>query len=394
MHSEALPSGSGSDGVIARVKHLALRDFRNLARVSIDVGPSGMVVVGDNGQGKSNLLEAIYYLHLLRSARGARDRDLVHFGAPAFHIAARCAAGAPYTISAAFELAGKRKKIAIDDVERTRLVDALGALPSVMLAPRDVALVAGSPSERRRYIDVVLALTSRRYLAALQHYRAALMRRNAALRESARHSRPASRVAVWEPALAEHGAHLWCERWHWIVAASGRFAELCKAIGERGESQMGYASSLSVADDARGDEEAVRGALGAALEAQRAHDLRRGVTHAGPHRDDIALVLEGRPYRLFASAGQQRTAAIALRLLEAETLRDRGGRVPIVLLDDPFAELDARRAGRILSLLSHAAIGQTILAVPRADDIPRELLGLDRWTIDQGVMSLTGAENA
>ena len=128
-------------------------------------------------------------------------------------------------------------------------------------------------------------------------------------------------------------------------------------------------------------------ALRAALAAKRALDLRRGVTHAGPHRDDVELTIGGRELRLFGSAGQQRTAAIALRMVESQTLRDRSGSLPVLLLDDPFAELDARRAHRILGLLDDAGMGQVVLAVPREVDIPPEFTRLTRREIRDGVLS-------
>ena len=123
-----------------------------------------------------------------------------------------------------------------------------------------------------------------------------------------------------------------------------------------------------------------------ALEETRPLDLRRGLTHAGPHRDDLALTLEGRELRIFGSAGQQRTAAIALRLLEGETLNERLGARPLLLLDDPFAELDARRSARIRELLAARGMGQTLLAVPRESDIPPALTQLARWRIAGGVV--------
>jgi DNA replication and repair protein RecF len=127
--------------------------------------------------------------------------------------------------------------------------------------------------------------------------------------------------------------------------------------------------------------------LARALEANRAADIRRGITTVGPHRDDLELTLDGRELRVFGSGGQQRTAAIALRMLEAATLRERFAADPVLLLDDPFAELDARRSSRILALLRDAGIGQAILAVPRASDIPAELTRLARWRIVGGVVS-------
>ncbi len=365
-----------------RLARLSVRDFRNLERVELELPPEGMVVVGENGHGKTNLLEAAYYLQLLRSARGARDVDLVRFGAPAFHVGADTAApDGGHGIGVGFERATKRKRVTLDGTEPPRLSDALGALPAVLCSPRDAALVSGSPGERRRYLDVTLALTSRPYLTALQSYRGALARRNAALREGARAIRDEARVAVWEPALAEHGARIWSARVAWVAQHQERFASVCEAIGERGAAVIRYQSAL---DASEGD---VAAALARALEAKRALDLKRGLTHAGPHRDDLELTLDGRDLRTFGSAGQHRTAAIALRVLEQETLRDRRDAAPLLLLDDPFAELDARRSARILELFAGEGAGQTILAVPREADIPAGLTRLARWRVQHGTLS-------
>lgn len=374
------------------LQSLELRDFRNLARISLEPPRDGLVVIGDNGHGKTNLLEAIYYLQLLRSSRGARDVDLVRFGTTGFHLGAGATAGSGRIreVGMGFERQGRRKRVRIDGAECPRLSDALGSVPSVMFSPRDVELVAGAPSERRRFLDVALALTSRRYLASLQAYRGALIRRNAALRDAARTGRGDARVGVWDAPLAEHGALLWRERVAWVRGTATRFAELCGAIGERGPVRMRYVSALEVGDATTPEQatlDDIAHALASAHEANRANDLRRGLTHGGPHRDDLALTLDGRDLRTFGSAGQQRTAAIALRMLEAETLRERGGSEPVLLLDDPFAELDAVRAGRILGLLAGAGLGQTVLTVPRASDIPPELSALERWRISDGVLA-------
>ena len=246
--------------------------------------------------------------------------------------------------------------------------------------------MAGAPSERRRYLDVVLALTSRPYLAALQAYRGALLRRNAALRDVARTGRGDARVAVWEPALAEHGAVLWTERRRWVGEHADAFAALAAAIGERAPVRVRYATALVVADDAGDDVAAVRAAITHGLEEKRPLDLKRMATHVGPHRDDLDFTLGGRELRTYGSGGQQRTAAIALRMLEAATLRDAIGGPPLFLLDDPFAELDARRAHRILDLLGEAGLGQAIIAVPRAGDIPAEFTALERATVRDGVV--------
>lgn len=364
-----------SDGQVW-LDRLSCRDFRNFERLDIEVPRGGLAVIGENGQGKTNFLESIYYLQVLRSVRGARDPDLVRFGAKGFHIGAQAVVDTGHRLSVGFETAGKRKKVTLDGNVASRLSDAFGSLPSVMFSPRDIQLVAGAPGERRRFLDLVLALSSRRYLTALQMYRAALSRRNASLREASRTGDEAS-VAVWEPALAEQGAFLLSERSQWIAERKGEFARLCAAIGEEGNSVISYHSAFAREPDPQD-------ALNEAFARQRRHDIRRAMTHSGPHRDDISLTLDGKDLRAFGSAGQQRTAAIALRMLESASLRESRGLAPLLLLDDPFSELDLRRSARILSLLQGTGLGQTILVVPRASDIPSELLGLDRRTIHAG----------
>lgn len=376
----------------AWLHHLRIRDFRNLAAVDITPPPEGLALVGDNGQGKTNFLEAIYYLQLLRSFRGARDQDLVRFGAPAFHLSSGVHGGREREISVGFERAGprqrppQRKRVKLGGVEAERLTDALGTFPAVIFSPHDGVLVSGAPSVRRRYIDVVLALTSRPYLAALQRYRTALGHRNAALRAGGLVANDA-RVTIWEAPLARQGALLWTERRAWIESHAARFATLCTAIGERGTPALAHVTTLA-ADASVLDRDAALGAAESAMleqfDRRRAGEVARGMTLVGPHRDDLMLTLDGRELRTYGSAGQQRTAAIALRLLEAATLRYHAGSEPVVLLDDPFAELDARRSGRILDLLNSEGRGQTMLAVPRATDIPPGLTRLERWRIEDG----------
>ena len=364
----------------ALLTRLTVRDFRNLARVDLAPPSEGFALVGENGQGKTNLLEAIHYSQLLRSFRGARDAELVRFDTAGFYVAAEIANAAHRTVSVGFERAGKRKRVLVDGDERQRLTEALGAFPAVLFSPRDAEIVAGAPGARRRFLDLMLALSSRPYLAALQRYRAALAQRSAAMRRpGVSGARQEQAVSVWEAPLAEYGAVLWRARREWALEHRARYVELCAALGERASADLSYTSSIGEPDDPLG-------ALRDARARNRAADIRRGLTHAGPHRDDLSLTLGGRDLRAFGSAGQQRTAAIALRLLESATRRAASGSEPVMLLDDPFAELDARRAARILELLVAHGSGQTMLAVPRADDIPSRLTRLARYRIAAGAV--------
>lgn len=381
---------------------LALRDFRNFESLDITLPDSGLAIVGENGHGKTNLLEAISYLGLFRSFRGARDADVIRFGAPAFNVRARLKAPASYgTVSVGFERATRKKRAMLDGVEQSRLSLAFGAVPSVCFAPADSVLVAGGPVERRRFLDVALSLSTAGYLPTLQKYRSALAQRNAALRTASKtssrnvSSATEANVSVWEPALAEFGGSLAAMRSAWCTQHAAQFGEMCQAIGERQNVALRYASAKidsETADTNATDSVAATDAADfshayrQAFDVQRANEIRRGVTLVGPHRDDLRIALGTRAMRNFGSAGQQRTAAIALRMLEFASVRESIGFPPMLLLDDPFAELDANRSARILVLLQELGVGQTVLTVPRDEDIPREFTRLERRTMSHGVL--------
>jgi DNA replication and repair protein RecF len=200
-------------------------------------------------------------------------------------------------------------------------------------------------------------------------------------------------AAVWEPPRAESGAIVRSERAAWVERWGASLGQLASAIGESGAVTVRYSagSHAPATDDIGG----YRDALAAALEQARSADVARRMTRVGPHRDDLVLAIDGKALPVFGSAGQHRTVAIALRLIEAITIRSACGAAPVLLLDDPFAELDDRRARAVLRLVSAeeaTSPGQVVLAVPRESDIPQELIGLERWRIVGGM--LTRAERA
>jgi DNA replication and repair protein RecF len=316
-------------------------------------------LVGDNGHGKTNLLEAIHYLVLFRSFRGAPDRDLVAFGSAGFHVAGAVenGSGSQRTVTAGFDARLAQKRVTVDAAPHARLSRAIGSLRAVLLSPDDRELVAGPPAVRRRFLDVLLALVEPGYLEALRQYRQALRQRNAALRRQR-----ATAATVFEPVLGEAGSRITAARQRWVASVGDRFAAHVAALGERAPVELAYRGSTDVIDYA----------------ATRDRDLARGSTLEGPHRDDLALSLAGRPLATFGSSGQQRTGGTALRLLEAWALEE-----PVLLMDDAFAELDAERRGRLAELVEGQ---QRVLAVPTDADLPGGAGDLPRWRIEQGAV--------
>jgi len=370
-----------------RLSGLVLRHFRNLGNQDLELPPQGVALIGDNAQGKSNFLEAIYYLETFRSFRGARDEQLVAFGEDVFRVAGTTTSGEPGRggggeVAAAFERKGKRKKVSIDGSEADRLGDALGRLAAVIFSPADIEIVSGGPKERRRFLDIVLSLNESGYVGALKEYRQILARRNASLREG----HPASVVMAWDPGLIRTGAQVIWARKGWVESGSATFGDYYVRVSNDARARMTYKSSVFLGGAATVEEvqDAFRQALVEACERER----RLGTTLVGPHRDDVHLQLEsdrdGLDLRDYGSGGQRRTAALALRLVEARTVRERRSEMPLILLDDVFAELDGGRSERVLELMEAEATGQVVLTAPKAANVRIRKDVLACWRIEAG----------
>jgi len=368
---------------------LHLRHFRNLAEQQLDLPAQGAAIVGENAQGKTNLLEAIYYLETFRSFRGTRDDRLVAFGQDVFRVVGRLegddgTGGGGVEVTAAFQIRGKKKKVTVDGQEPERLGDGLGRLAAVVFSPADVGLVSDGPGSRRRFLDIVLSLNVPGYLQQLQQFRQILGQRNAALKNG--HGRAA--IQVWEPGLIQSGAGVMAHRLSWVEQWQVAFTEYFQRVSGSQPGHMVYQPDVRL-DGARSSEE-ISVAYGQALEGARERELRLGTTVVGPQRDDLRLTVqedgEDRELREFGSGGQRRTAALALRLAEAATIRAARGQEPIVLMDDIFAELDPGRSERILALLEEEETGQVLLTVPKESDIRLRRESLPRWRIRQGLV--------
>lgn len=370
--------------------HLHLRNFRNFFEQRLEFPSQGVAIVADNGQGKTNLLEAIYYLEIFRSFRGAPDEQLVRFGADVFRAQGtlRDDAGDERVLAAAFELKRRRKKVTLGGAEPSRLGDAIGGVGAVIFSPADVTLVGGAPGERRRFLDIVLSLAEPGYLAALQRFRQVLFQRNALLRTGA----DPALVAAWNGGLAEWGSRVILARARWTADHAPSFARHYAEVSGGTSAVLEYLPSLREGWEGGdgGGAEAIATAYRAALDRSADRESRRGMTLVGPHRDDLRFILstgeDGRDLRTFGSGGQQRTAAIALRMTEAETVRRTRGRDGVLLLDDVFAELDPGRAARIFEWIEREERGQVILTAPKPTDFPLRGGTLERWTLREGVV--------
>ncbi len=335
-----------------------MRAFRNLVDADLELPPPGAVLVGRNGHGKTSFLEALLYPEVFRSFRGAKDRDLVRFGEAGFHVSVE----GDRAVAAGYDARTKEKRVSVDRLELARLVDGIGVVRGVVLSPSDVELVTGGARVRRGFVDVLLSLEARGYVEALAEFRRALRHRCRAT---------AADVADWEALLARSGAKVAAARRAWADRWAAKYGEHCRAIGETAPAELCYATrSTGSAEE-----------LAGALERSRERDVARGRTSGGPHRDDLRLLLGGRELRIYGSAGQWRTAAMALRRVEAESLGEA-----VLCLDDAFAALDAGRSARLGALVEGLAERgtQVFATVPRDGEMPEAVSRLPRWRIEEG----------
>ena len=365
---------------------LKLRLFRNLGDQELSFPPEGVAIIGANAQGKSNLLEAIYYLETFRSFRGARVEQLIAFGAEVFRVAGQVvstndAGDSTIEVAAAYEGSSGRRKVTIDGAEPERIGDAIGKLGAVIFSPADMDIVNGGPARRRRFMDVALSLNVEGYLVALQAFRHALAQRNAALRSG----QLEAAVRAWDEPLARSAATVMGARQRWVTEWRDAFRGYYEEVSGGGSATMTYVPKVSV-DDVNDD--AIYGACRNALDVRWAIDFRRKSTSAGPHRDELLFALVNGEseveVREFGSGGQRRTVALALRLVERDAIRKARDSAPLLLLDDAFAELDDARRERVLTLMGQDRFGQVIITAPKESDLPLQGEALPRWGIDQG----------
>jgi DNA replication and repair protein RecF len=368
------------------VSHLSLSDFRSWAALELEFGPGVTALVGANGQGKTNVVEAVGYAATLSSHRVATDAPLVRAGCARAVVRTRVERGGRSTLVELELNPGKANRARINRSPVPRAREVLGTLRTVLFAPEDLALVRGDPAERRRFLDDLLVASAPRYAGVRADYERVLKQRNALLK-SAFLARRAARAAgssgdmptldVWDSHLAAAGAELLGARLALVAALRPQVAEAYRAVSAgQGEAELAYRSSLGSSLDVESavarDREVLTGALLSELRRVRPQELERGTSLVGPHRDELALSLGGLPVRGYASHGEGWSFALALRLASYALLRADGGE-PVLVLDDVFAELDTGRRQRLAELVGSAE--QVLVTAAVAADVPESLSG-------------------
>lgn len=348
------------------VNHITLHDFRSYSEKSFALDPGVTLIVGPNGSGKTNILEALYVLATTKSFR-ARDESLVRQGADVLRVVVDSTDG---EYSFAYQKQPTiAKKVALDGAKKT-LRGHVGNLPVVLFEPGDLQLLAGPPSARRAYIDTILCQTDQEYLQALNEYKQALRQRNALLRD---HSFvPIDVLFAWNVQLAGPALILRQKRAEFITYLQSRLPELYASIaGKTHELDITYQPN----PDTNINDESI---MLEQFEQSAARDSAAGFTTIGPHRDDFAVIFDGHPIDARASRGEHRSVVLALKLAELEYQSEFARSRPLFMLDDVFSELDSYRRGFLLQ-----AIGdyQTIVTTTEADSLKDS----GYYTIDLGV---------
>jgi DNA replication and repair protein RecF len=384
------------------LRSLQLTNYRNFRRLALTLGDEPTIIQADNAQGKTNLLEAVELLATTKSSRAGTDRELIHWAvasstdevsaAEAFGRISGVVADARGETKAEVVLrlldgsddgAGPSvsKSFRLNGLPR-RALEFVGEINVVSFSPEDVALVAGPPAGRRRYLDVTNGQMSGRYLRALQRFNKVLTQRNQLLRQIREQGGQGQTLPVWEQELATNGAYIFQERARSINGLNAFADRWFRNLGGWGQQlEIGYRPALAepegvVLRNVPADNDAALGAIHSAfmqaLERGRQRDVAAGMSLIGPHRDDLCFLVDGIDLNTYGSRGQQRLAALSLKLAELDLLAARVGSRPILLLDDVLSELDAEKQSAVLRVA--AGEGQTLLTVTHSDAVDRTIL--------------------
>jgi DNA replication and repair protein RecF len=365
------------------VTHLSLADFRSYARAEVELGPGVSSFIGPNGQGKTNLVEAIGYLATLGSHRVSSDAPLVRMGAERAVVRAAVTEGDRRQLVELELNPGRANRARLNRSTQVRPRDVLGVVRTVLFAPEDLHLVKGDPGERRRFLDELVTARAPRLAGVRADYERVLKQRNTLLKSAAMARRHGGRgvdlstLDVWDEHLAGAGAELLGQRLTLVgmlrPLADKAYESLAPGGGPVGLEYRGVAAGAA-------SREELAGLLLGALREARAQEIERGITLVGPHRDDLSLRLGQLPAKGYASHGESWSLALSLRLASYELLKEEGPE-PVLVLDDVFAELDARRRERLAELVAPGEQVLVTAAVPQ--DVPAVLAGA-RFAVAEG----------
>ncbi|WP_329069784.1 DNA replication/repair protein RecF [Amycolatopsis sp. NBC_01480] len=369
------------------LRHLQVTDFRSWPQADLALEPGPVVLVGQNGRGKTNLLEAIGYVATLGSHRVATDAPLIRHGCERALVRV-AVVNEDRELTVELEItAGRANRARVNRGAVGRPRDVLGILRTVLFSPEDLALVRGDPSERRRFMDELLVLRAPRYAGVRADYEKVLKQRNALLKTAGKRRTgredpyALSTLDVWDDHLSVAGAALLAARLNLIADLGPYAAEAYMGVApDSRPAKIAYKSSLGealppsygVAGGERADAEVLRELLLKALSDVRKNELERGISLVGPHRDELDLILGDLPAKGYASHGESWSFALALRLGSYELLRGEAGE-PVLLLDDVFAELDRKRRARLAEVAAGAE--QVLITAAVDEDVPTELAG-------------------
>lgn len=364
-----------------KLRRLALANFKNISEATLEFSPKINCFLGDNGMGKSNLLDAIYFLGLCKSFTGASDAMLIRRGEQFATLSAQYERrGMEEELTAGIQL-GRRKAFKRGGKPYQRLADHIGLFPAVLLSPADIELTGGEPSERRRFLDQIIAQSDRRYFDALVRYNTSLEQRNRLLRDE---NNDSGLYDALEAQLEIAGAYIGRCRRETVESLRAIFAPYYSAIAG-GDERADL--SLQTTDYPEG--------LAAHLERSRGRDMALKHTASGPHRDDILFTVDEMPVRRTASQGQTKTFTTALRFAQYELLSRNLGLKPLLLLDDIFDKLDASRVSRIMGIVGGSeSFGQIFITDTNrrhldeiVADIPSSADNYRLWHVERGVFS-------
>ncbi|AGM02593.1 MULTISPECIES: DNA replication/repair protein RecF [Amycolatopsis] len=369
------------------LRHLQVTDFRSWPQADLALEPGPTVLVGQNGRGKTNLLEAIGYIATLGSHRVATDAPLVRHGCERALIRV-AVVNEDRELTVELEITpGKANRARVNRGAVGKPRDVLGILRTVLFSPEDLALVRGDPGERRRFMDELLVLRAPRYAGVRADYEKVLKQRNALLKTAGKRRTgredpyALSTLDVWDDHLSVAGAALLAARLNLIADLAPYAASAYMGVApDSRPAKIAYKSSLGEAmpegygtpDGPRADQAVLKEVLVEALKRSRNLELERGVSMVGPHRDELDLILGEAPAKGYASHGESWSFALALRLGSYELLRGEAGE-PVLLLDDVFAELDRRRRARLAEVAAGAE--QVLVTAAVDEDVPAELAG-------------------